>query len=332
MEKIIMTSPKDTYQALMKLIDPARFHASFDEPLSRHSTWRIGGPADLLIEPHDAESIAAICRYADARKLPLIVIGKGSNLLFDDAGFRGIVLKLGKYFSQIVFDGNRITADAGASVPKLAAMAARHSLTGLEHTCGIPGTLGGLVFMNGGSQNKAIGDCVEWVEMMTGNFGLQRLSKDECEFSYRTSVFQKNFCLLITRIGLFLETGLSQDIRNAMKEIHEKRKTGFPLNLPNCGSVFKIDPALLETFGPPGKIIDTMGLKGFRKGDAEVSEKHANFIVNRGTATSGDVIRLIEEIRIRVQATTGRFLKCEVLYAPPDGNIIPLHKLFHDEG
>ena len=162
-----------------------------DAPLAEHNSWRIGGPADLLVEPSRADQIVAIVRFAHQANLPLIVMGQGTNLLFDDTGLRGIVLKLGNNFSRIAIDEDRITAEAGAWVPGLARKAMLAGLTGLEHTIGIPGTIGGLVLMNGGSQRRGIGENVRRVEIVTRDGALLELDQKACAFSYRSSALQR---------------------------------------------------------------------------------------------------------------------------------------------
>ncbi|MDT8443862.1 MAG: UDP-N-acetylmuramate dehydrogenase [Desulfuromonadales bacterium] len=297
----------------------------FDAPLAEHTSWQIGGPADLLVEPGTIEQIAAVVRFASSHRIPLVVIGQGTNLLFDDAGLRGIVLKLGHKFSRITISGNHITAEAGAWVPGLARKAMQAGLTGLEHTIGIPGTLGGLVLMNGGSQRKGIGDNVRRVWTVDREGELVELRRDACAFSYRHSALQGSGAVVV-KVELECERQPSQRIRQLMLEDLRERRRKFPRKLPNCGSVFLSTGEMHASVGPPGKLIEEAGLKGLRIGNAEVSMQHANFIVNRNGATSKDVLSLVAHIRRTVQERIGFELCCEVRYVNPSGEIMPAHQ------
>ncbi len=295
----------------------------FDEPLSRHSTWRIGGPADVLIEPRSAGQVGAVVRFAKREGIPLLVIGQGSNLLFDDAGLRGIVLKLGARFSRLEITGRHIFAEAGVWVPQLARQAAQRGLSGLEHIIGIPGTIGGLVAMNGGSLRHAIGDNVLRVRTIDRGGDPAVLTRAECRFSYRASSLQENGAVVI---GVELECtdGEPREMRRQMLADLRERRRKFPRRgEPNCGSVFLSTAEMHATVGPPGRIIEEAGLKGYRLGAAEVSCRHANFIVNRGGATAGEVLALIAHIRKTVRERSGFELRCEVRHVAPNGEIRP---------
>jgi UDP-N-acetylmuramate dehydrogenase len=192
-------------------------------------------------------------------------------------------------------------------------------LSGLEHVVGIPGTLGGLVSMNGGSQRKSISEVVEWVRAVDRDGHIRVLSKNNCGFSYRHSVFQDTD-LIIVEAALQLQYSESRIIHSNMLHNLRKRRSRFPLHLPNCGSIFRSTPEMYETIGSPGKIIEELQLKGCKIGGAEISRKHANFIVNKGRAKAQDVLRLIEIVRKRAEALQVD-LRCEVLYADVDGTI-----------
>jgi len=293
-----------------------------DEPLARHSSWQIGGPADLLVEPSASEQIATLVRFARQHQFPLLTIGQGTNLLFDDAGLRGIVLKLGQRFSRITVDGRRILADGGAWVPRLARLAMRAGLTGLEHTIGIPGTLGGLVLMNGGSQRQGIGERVRRVWIVDAEGNERQLSCAECGFAYRHSALQGTGAVVV-RVELECPPGEIREIRRAMVVDLRERRRKFPRKQPNCGSVFLSTSEMHATVGPPGRIIEEAGLKGTRIGRAEVSSRHANFIVNLGGASSSDVLALIDLVRRRVFERIGFDLRCEVRYLTPEGVLVP---------
>lgn len=288
------------------------------EPLSKHSTWSIGGPADVLVEPDSLEQCSKILSFTEEHRIPRIIIGKGSNLLFDDEGFRGVVMKIGRELSHFSIDRATVRAEAGIAICKLARAAGLAGLTGLEHTIGIPGTLGGLIAMNGGSRRECIGDVISLVKAIDYSGRIHEISREECSFSYRSSMFQ-DAELVILEAEMHLERGDPSAIRADMLSILRGRRAKFPMNLPNCGSVFVSDAELYSRFGPPGMIIEQAGLKGLRVGDAEVSRRHANFIVNTGNARASDVIELIGQVRSAVHDKTGIWMECEVRYVTATG-------------
>ncbi len=296
-----------------------------DELLAKHSTWKIGGQADIFVIPAGSQGVNYTLQVAREQSLPVVIIGGGSNLLFDDSGVRGIVIKIDAGLSYIEIDDNRIKAGAGVWVPCLARTAGKAGLSGLEHIIGIPGSLGGLLFMNGGSQRKNIGECVSIVRVMDRKGKQYEFSRQECEFAYRKSVFQeKDFIIL--EAELECPSGEPAAIRREMLSILQSRSNKFPRKLPNCGSVFVSDPAMYKSFGPPGKVIEDCMLKGAAVGDAEVSRQHANFIVNMGKATSSDVMELIDMVRRKVHQQTSCWFRCEVRYVSTAGEIKPLHR------
>ncbi len=299
-------------------------HLSFAEPLSRHNSWRIGGTAELLVEPDNERQVAAVVRFSRHHRLPLVVIGQGTNLLFDDAGVRGLVMKVGARMAEVQIDGQRIIAGGGVWVPQLARLSMRAGLTGLEHTIGIPGTLGGLVMMNGGSQRKGIGENIRQVWVVDAAGESRVISQAECQFSYRHSALQGSGCVVV-RAELFCPRGEISAVRRAMVEDLRTRRQKFPRKLPNCGSVFLSTSQMHATVGPPGKIIEDAGLKGTRIGQAEVSPQHANFIVNLGGARAVEVLSLIRHIRQVIRQRIGFELDCEVRYVSPAGEIMPAH-------
>lgn len=313
------------YNQVLSRLEKAKagaFHRN--EPLRRYSSWHIGGPADILIEPRDEAGLKKIIRITTDYGLPVVIIGCGTNLLFDDAGVRGVVVKIGERMSGISISGTHIRAGAGAWMPRLAQAAGRAGLTGLEHTIGIPGTVGGLVVMNGGSLHKSIGENVRRLTVMDREGRSYRFSHQDCHFAYRSSLMRKEG-LIVTEVELECKRGEKSVIRREMLEILRERNRKFPRKTPNCGSVFLSGPELYERFGPPGKIIEETGLKGLSVGDAQVSGKHANFIINRGRATSDEVLELIRQVREAVYRRIGVRLECEVRYVSPDGSIIPAH-------
>lgn len=287
-----------------------------DEPLSRHCTWRIGGPADALIEPTSWLQLGALLRYAQENGIPAVVIGKGSNLLFDDRGVRGVVIVVGRHLARLEIQGAAVRAEAGISASRLARTVGLAGLAGLEHIVGIPGTLGGLAVMNGGSLRQAIGDTIVRVQTMDRRGERRILRGDECGFAYRQSRFQQEEAI-ITEVTLKLTAGDKAQILPQMREILRERRRRFPMTLPSCGSVFKEDGELLQKFGPPGAVIESLGFKGMRIGDAVVSFLHASFIVNVGAARAHDVLELVRRIRRRAFERLGHTMTCEAKYWPP---------------
>lgn len=310
--------------ALRGLAAEAVGTARFNEPLAQHNSWKIGGPADLLVEPHNPQQVTTLMRLARQQQIPLVVIGQGTNLLFDDAGVRGIVLKIGAQLADIQIEGQQIVAEGGAWVPQLARLSMRAGLTGLEHCIGIPGTVGGLVSMNGGSQRKGIGENIKRVWIVTAEGERRLLSRAECRFSYRRSALQGTGAVVV-KAELECPAGEVRDIRREMVCDLRKRRHKFPRKQPNCGSVFLSTAEMHASVGPPGKIIEDAGLKGIRIGQAEISEQHANFIVNAGGATSADVLTLIKHIRRTIRDRIGFDLCCEVRYVSPQGRTMPAH-------
>jgi UDP-N-acetylmuramate dehydrogenase len=325
MSRINLLNTNPHISALCRIAVKVDGLAHFNAPLAQHNSWKIGGPADLLIEPESPQQVAAVVRFARAEQIPLVVIGQGTNLLFDDAGLRGIVMKIGAQMADIQINGQKILAEAGAWVPQLTRLSMRAGLTGLEHCIGIPGTVGGLVIMNGGSQRKGIGENIKRVWVVTAEGEEQVLSQADCAFSYRQSALQGTGAVVV-KAELECPTGDITEIRREMVCDLRNRRQKFPRKQPNCGSVFLSTAEMHASVGPPGKIIENAGLKGFRIGAAEVSEQHANFIVNLGGATSAEVLSLIRQIRGKVRAKIGFDLDCEVRYVSPAGQISPAHK------
>ncbi|MFO7577879.1 MAG: UDP-N-acetylmuramate dehydrogenase [Pelovirga sp.] len=297
----------------------------FAEPLAHHSSWRIGGVADLFIEPENAAQVAAVVQLTRTLELPLVVIGQGTNLLFDDLGVRGVVMKIGARMARITISGETVVAEGGAWVPQLTRMTMRAGLTGLEHCIGIPGTVGGLVVMNGGSHRHGIGEQVTRVTIVDLDGGIRRLDAAACHFDYRYSALQGRGCVVV-EVELTCRAAELSRVRREMLDDLRVRRGKFPRKQPNCGSVFLSTAEMHATIGPPGKIIEEAGLKGLRIGQAEVSRRHANFIVNLGNASSRDVLALIARIRTLVRERFAFDLCCEVRYVSPSGDILPAHQ------
>jgi UDP-N-acetylmuramate dehydrogenase len=297
-----------------------------DECLSRQCSWRIGGPAAGLVEPRSASELATALTLGTRSGIPVVVIGRGSNCLFDDAGLRGLVIKIGPALASLEIAGDRITVGAGTIPWRLARAAGRAGLSGLQHIVGIPGTLGGLVTMNGGSLRQNLGDAIEWVEAIDRDTGqIVRLAAADCDFRYRHSRFlAPDNRLIVLRCGLRLAPGNPAALRTEMLAILRERRGKFPLKSPNAGSVFKSTASAYEHFGPPGRIVESLGMKGTQVGGAQVSERHANFIINTGNATAADVLALVALVRQRAKEQLGIELETEVRYLAPDGISMPL--------
>jgi UDP-N-acetylmuramate dehydrogenase len=265
----------------------------FDEPLSRHTSFRIGGPADVWVEVDDADEILAVQRLARDGGLPIFVIGIGTNVLVSDRGVRGVVVKLGRGLGGIDWEpapqGMRVAAGAATPFKKVVLEAAARDLTGLEFAEGIPGSIGGGLLMNAGAFGGEMADVVESVEGAQAERGLTKFDRAELRFGYRS--FELPPGLVITRVCFRLCDGHRDQIRARMADAKGRRESKQPLGLPNAGSIFKNPPGEFA-----GRLIDAVGLKGSRIGGAMVSEAHANFIVNVDGARAADVKRLMDQI------------------------------------
>lgn len=311
------------YQALGQICPGGLFR---NVDLSQISRWRIGGKADLILQPSSPEQIVALRRWFHERDMHHVVIGATSNLLFADEGLHAPCIQIGERMSKIDIQGNVVEAQSGAWVPGLARRIMQAGLTGAEHTCGIPGTLGGLICMNGGSLRKGIGSSVLSVESVDAAGCVMERERDACDFAYRQSIYQTNG-EVITNVRLQFEQGKRGAIRREMLRILADRRNKFPRKQPNCGSVFKSNPAMYAEIGPPGAVIERLGMKGLREGGALISPEHANFIVNTGSATASDVLSLIRIISNKVYPVTGYSLEAEACFMSLDGSIIAASKV-----
>jgi UDP-N-acetylmuramate dehydrogenase len=295
--------------------------------LSKISRWKIGGKADCVVSPSSSEEVSSVVQYLFKHDLRYVVIGSTSNLLFSDKGLRAVCLKIGNLMSDFNINDETVWAQAGVWVPGFVRNVGRAGLSGIEHAVGIPGTLGGLICMNGGSQRKGIGSHIKRAIAVSPKGEIMIFTQPECEFEYRTSVFQRNRCIITELELCFEHKKPCNEIRDEMLEILMSRKNKFPQKLPNCGSTFISNPKIYGKYGPPGKIIEDLGFKGYRVGDAEVSNVHANFINNRGKATSNEVLKLIKIIREKVYDYTGFDMKSEVKYVSEFGLVRPAHSI-----
>ena len=275
------------------------------EPMSGHTTLRLGGPADYMVFPGNAEEIVALFAEAAAHDLPVTVIGHGSNLLVLDGGIRGLVICIGKNMREITLEGNRITAQAGAMLGSVAMEAAEAGLSGLEFASGIPGTVGGGVTMNAGAYDGEMSQVVTRVKGICPDGKAVELSREEMDFSYRHSVVQEKD-LIVTEVEFELREGDPAAIRAKMSELNARRAEKQPLDVPSAGSTFKRPQGYYAA-----ALIDQCGLKGYSVGGAQVSMKHAGFLVNTGTS-SRDYLELVRKVQQIVEDRTGVKLETEI--------------------
>lgn len=276
-----------------------KFHA----PLRDYTSFKIGGPADVLVEPADVEDICRLARQATAAKVPIFVIG-GTNLLVRDKGIRGVVVSLSRLRAIKDEPHHIVYAEGGVGMPTLIGHAIRRSLSGLEWAAGIPGTVAGCVVMNAGTRLGDMQSAVKAVRIVDPKGRVVECPASDIEFSYRRARLPKG---IVVGVWLQLKPGSRQEIERVVKDYLRYRKDTQPLTLPNAGCVFK-NPGK----EPAGKLIEAAGLKGARIGDAQVSEKHGNFIVNRGQARAADVIALIKKVGREVERRTGVRLELEL--------------------
>lgn len=286
--------------------------------LATVSNWRIGGVADVFYRPASGEGAAEAVGWLRARGIPVTVVGMTTNLLFADAGVRGVILQIADNMGGVMVENETLRVEAGAWMPGVAFAAMRHGLTGIEHTCGIPGTIGGLIGMNGGSLRKSISASLVEVSVVAADGQRLTIPKEECGFAYRRSRFQGSSDLIVGCVLRLQPERHPGDVRTTMRGILRSRRR-FPRKEPNCGSVFVSHPDLYASIGAPGKLIEELGLKNFRIGGAMVSPHHANFIVNTGDATADDVLMLIGHIRRLVHDRWGYLLEVEARYVSEDG-------------
>ena len=279
-----------------------------DEPMKRHTTFRIGGPADFFLLPSTVDEVRGILEICREEELPYFILGNGSNLLVSDKGYRGVIIQLYRNFSNISVEGNEICASSGALLSQIAAAARNASLTGFEFAGGIPGTLGGAVFMNAGAYGGELKDVLKEAVVMTEQGEILTFPVEKLDMGYRTSRIKKAGYLVL-EARLVLEQGDMDKIRDITKDLTEKRVSKQPLEYPSAGSTFKRPEGYFA-----GKLIMDAGLRGYQVGDAQVSEKHCGFVINKGNATAADVLTLIENVREKVQEQFGVTLEPEVKF------------------
>ena len=276
-----------------------------EEPMKKHTTFRVGGPADVLVQP-DETALAAILALCRQYHVSYSFIGNGSNLLVGDKGIRGVVIEMTDPMGNIEVDGTKITAQAGAMLSKIANTAASNGLGGMEFAAGIPGSVGGAVVMNAGAYGGEMKDIIEKVYVLDENGAQLELDRDALDLGYRHSCIpEKKY--IVTKVVLELVPRNEAEIRSEMKELNEKRAEKQPLQYPSAGSTFKRPEGYFA-----GKLIMDAGLRGYQVGGAQVSEKHCGFVVNKGDATAADICQLMRDVSDKVQAQFGVVLEPEV--------------------
>ena len=277
-----------------------------NEPLAAHCTFKIGGPAQLFVQPQTEQQLCSAAALCKEQAVRYYLLGNGSNILFADEGFAGVVLDVSALGSDIAVEGNMLTAGAGVRLTALCRAALEHGLSGLEFAYGIPGTVGGAVYMNAGAYGGEMKDVLTVVRYLTAEGKVVQASAAELDLRYRHSIFEENGgCILSAQFAL--QPGNAADIRAKMDELMAKRVDKQPLDKPSAGSTFKRPAGAFAA-----ALIDQCGLRGFRHGGAAVSDKHCGFVVNLGGATCADVLALCDEVRAIVKEKTGYELEKEI--------------------
>ena len=276
-----------------------------DEKLSSYVNFKAGGPADILLIPKSKEQVIKSVEVCKENKIPFYLIGNGSNILVRDGGFRGVVISL-KEVNTIIVDGDKIEAECGAMLKAVSDKAMENSLTGFEFACGIPGTIGGAVFMNAGAYDGEIAHVIESAEIIDEECNIVRLSNKDLDFGYRSSIVMKKGYTVLSAV-FKLEKGQVKTIKELVDDLTNKRESKQPLEYPSAGSTFKRPTGYFA-----GKLIQDAGLKGYSIGGAAVSEKHSGFVINKGNATAKDITDLIKYIQDEVKRQFGVELHPEV--------------------
>ncbi len=291
-----------------KIRDLVAGQVLFEEPLKKYTSFQIGGPAEILVIPKDLEDLQKLIKYLYKQQISYQVIGNGTNLLISDQGLRDVVIKLNKVNNIIKFVDNKLITGGGVNLPVLAKKAAQRGLSGLEFATGLPATVGGAVVMNAGTELGSIADLLLKVKVLAITGDLKVYEREDLEFNYRSSKFQSH-SEIIYEVEMELNKGDKELIIDRMREILVKRKGNQPLSLPNAGCIF-VNPSSDSA----GRMIDEAGGKGLQIGDAQISTKHANFIVNLGNATAEDVLNLIERVKGLVYNKYGINLEQEIKF------------------
>ena len=279
-----------------------------DEPLSEHTTFEIGGPADLYVMPEDIDELRDVIDLCREKDLPFFVLGRGSDLLVSDEGYRGVIVGLADGLTGVDVDEKEMTCEAGVTLKEAAEMACELGLPGLEFACGIPGTVGGACFMNAGAYDGCMADVIESVRVITPEGDVRQYGVDELDFGYRQSRIREEG-LIVLSATFKLHHGDPEDIRAKMDDLTARREEKQPLDKPSAGSTFKRPEGYFA-----GKLISDAGLRGYQVGGAAVSTKHAGFVVNLGGATAADVRAVIEHVQDEVERQYGVRLEPEVRF------------------
>jgi UDP-N-acetylmuramate dehydrogenase len=292
-----------------KIRGEIRYHA----PMAEYTSFRVGGPADCLVFPADREDLRILLQWCRQEMIPFIILGKGTNLLVRDGGIRGLAISLSRGFNQVAVvgqnpEGTVVLAEAGESLAKLVEFSWKQDLVGMEFAAGIPGSIGGAIFMNAGAFRREIKDVLTSILLMDAFGGQKEKKIEEMKSSYRCMGLEEGEVILGGMF--FLKSGKGEDSRVQIEEIIGARLAKQPYDLPSAGSVFKNPPQ-----APAGRLIEEAGLKGIRIGDAQVSPKHANFIVNMGKASARDILELVEIVREKVYREKKVFLEMEIQVA-----------------
>ncbi|MBE7012293.1 MAG: UDP-N-acetylmuramate dehydrogenase [Ruminococcaceae bacterium] len=277
-----------------------------DEPMKKHTTFKIGGNADFVVLPETAEQVVSVINLAKEENIPLTVLGNGSNVLVGDKGIRGIVMIISKNMSHIEIEGTRVRAGAGVLLSRLANVLYENSLKGFEFASGIPGSLGGAVYMNAGAYGEEMSGVVESVTYIDCENNIKTIPLCECDFGYRRSLFECHGGI-VTECALRLDKGDKAEIKAKTDDLRERRVSKQPLDKPSAGSTFKRPEGYFA-----GALIEQANLKGFKIGGAEISEKHAGFVINNGNATAKDVLEVIEYAKKTVKEKFGVDLEPEI--------------------
>ena len=292
------------YNRMMDIIEENRIYTN--EPMKKHTTFRVGGEADFFVVPKTKEEIKKIVALCQEMDMPYYILGNGSNLLVGDKGYRGVIIQIYKEMNAIQIEGNEMRVQAGALLSKTGSVALEAELTGFEFAAGIPGTVGGAVMMNAGAYGGEMKDVLKEVTVLTPEGEILILAKEELELGYRTSIVaKKNYIVLEATI--VLEKGDKEAIKARMDELRIQRTTKQPLEYPSAGSTFKRPEGYFA-----GKLIQDAGLRGFQVGGAQVSEKHCGFVINKDNATAADVLELMRQVSATVREKFGVDLEPEV--------------------
>lgn len=278
-----------------------------DEPLCNHTTFRVGGRADAFLSVSEEEQLQKVIALCKRAQVPYLIIGNGSNLLVSDAGFRGLVLAIGKGMSEVCIEQKHIIAKAGALLSSVAQLAAKNGLGGMEFASGIPGSIGGAIVMNAGAYDGEMKQIVEEVTVLTQDGDIKILTNDELDFGYRMSRVKKEQMIVLS-VKLCLEFKEQELIYAKMNDFAARRREKQPLEYPSAGSTFKRPEGMFA-----GKLIMDAGLRGYTVGGAQVSQKHCGFVINTGNATAEDVYTLIKDVQNKVNDTFGVMLEPEVI-------------------